>query len=208
MVDASPCSAPDLRPRPDRGHAEDDPTTKLRNSPSSGCRATLEELPALLVQCRLHTDEVHQLEHHGVSVDVVYCLDVIRLGIERIELLLPLVDSNGADRLVASRTLLSALAASRVDDRSLRGLLRNNLRLLARKVIERAGHTGEHYVTSSRREWWAMIASAAGGGVLTAGTVVLKFLTKWGHHAPFVEGMMSAGNYTASFIVIQLCGFT
>jgi len=189
---------------------EDDPTTKLRNSPFFRLpRATLEELPALLVQCRLHTDEVlHQLEHHGVSVDVVYCLDVIRLGIERIELLLPLVDSSGADRLVASRTLLSALAASRVDDRSLRGLLRNNLRLLARKVIERAGHTGEHYVTSSRREWWAMIGSAAGGGVLTAGTVVLKFLTKWGHHAPFVDGMMSAGNYAASFIVMQLCGFT
>ncbi len=188
---------------------EDDPTTKLRHSPFFRLpRASLDELPSLLVQCRLHTDEVlHHLEHHGVSVDVVYCLDVIRLGIDRIELLLPLVESSG-DRIAATRALLAALAASRADDRSLRGLMRNNLRLMARKIIERAGHSGEHYVTSSRREWWGMIASAGGGGVLTVGTIVLKFMTKAGHYPPFVDGMLSAGNYAASFIIMQLCGFT
>jgi site-specific recombinase len=190
---------------------EDDPTAKVRSSPFFRLpRATLAELPGLLVQCRLHTDQVlHDLEHHGVSVDVVYCLDVIRLGIDRIELLLPLVDEAATeDRLVASRTLLAALAASRASDRSLRGLLQNNLRLLARKVIERAGPTGEHYVTASRREWWGMIGSAAGGGVLTAGTCAIKFLTKWGHYPLFIDGMLSAANYAASFIVMQLCGFT
>lgn len=190
---------------------EDDPSTRLRDSPFFRLpRASLAELPALLVQCRLHTDDVlHHLEHHGVSVDVVYCLDVIRLGIERIELLLPLVDdSAGEDRLAASRALLAALVASRVEDRSLRALMRNNLRLMARKVIERAGHTGEHYVTATRREWWGMIGSAAGGGVLTVGTIVIKFLTKWGHYPLFVDGMLSAANYAASFIVMQLCGFT
>ena len=189
---------------------EDDPTTRLRNSPFFRLpRASLEELPGLLVQCRLHTDEVlHHLEHHGVSVDVVYCLDVIRLGIDRIELLLPLVDPGGERRLAATRTLLSALASSRAEDRSLRGLMRNNLRLMARKVIERAGQTGEHYVTATRREWWGMIGSAAGGGVLTVGTIALKFLTKWGHYPLFIDGMLSAANYAASFIVMQLCGFT
>lgn len=189
---------------------EDDPTTKLRNSPFFRLpRAGLDELPGLLVQCRLHTDEVlHHLEHHGVSVDVVYCLDVIRLGIDRIELLLPLVDQSAEGRLAATRALLYALASSRAEDRSLRGLMRNNLRLLARKVIERAGQTGEHYVTATRREWWGMIGSAAGGGVLTAGTCAIKFLTKWGHYPLFIDGMLSAANYAASFIVMQLCGFT
>ena len=190
---------------------EDDPTTRLRTSPFFRLpRASLDELPGLLVQCRLHTDQVlHDLEHHGVSVDVVYCLDVIRLGIDRIELLLPLVDDTaGRERLAAARALLAALALSRAEDRSLRGLMRNNLRLLARKVIERAGHTGEHYVTATRREWWGMIGSAAGGGVLTVGTIVLKFLTKWGHYPLFIDGMLSAANYAASFIVMQLCGFT
>ena len=190
---------------------EDDPKTQLRNSPFFRLpRASLDELPGLLVQCRLHTDQVlHDLEHHGVSVDVVYCLDVIRLGIDRIELILPLVDDSSSDnRLAASRTLLAALAASRAADRSLRGLMRNNLRLLARKVIERAGHTGEHYVTASRREWFRMIASAGGGGVLTAGTCAIAFLTKAQHYPLFVEGMLSAANYAASFIIMQLCGFT
>jgi site-specific recombinase len=190
---------------------EDDPGSKLRSSPFFRLpRANLDELPGLMVQCRLHADEVlHQLEHHGVSVDVVYCLDVIRLGIDRIELLLPLVEPSAeGDRLPSIRNLLAALAASRVADRSLRGLMRNNLRLLARKVIERAGQTGEHYVTASRREWWGMIGSAAGGGVLTVGTIAIKFMTKWQHYPLFVDGMLSAANYAASFIVMQLCGFT
>jgi site-specific recombinase len=190
----------------------DDPTARLRDSPFFRLpRASLAELPSLLVQCRLHVDEMlHHLEHHGVSVDVVYCLEVIRLGIERIERLLAVVDpgASARDRLAAARTLFAQLAASRVEDRSLRGLLRTNLRLLARKVIERAGLTGEHYVTSSRREWWVMIASAGGGGALTAGTCAAKFLTKWGHYPLFIDGMLSAGNYAASFIVMQLCGFT
>jgi site-specific recombinase len=174
-------------------------------------RAPIDELRPLIADCRRQLELIlEKLEHHGVSVDVVYCIDVISLGLERIETLLPLVEP-GADstaRLSAVRTLLARVARARIEERSLRQLARANLRLLARKIIERAGHTGEHYVTATRREWWQMLGSAAGGGVLTAGTCVVKFLTKWGHYPLFVDGMLSAMNYAASFIVMQLLGFT
>ena len=58
---------------------------------------------------------------------------------------------------------------------SILALVRANMQLLARKIIERAGQTGEHYITVSRGEYWKMLASAGGGGVLTAGTAALKF---------------------------------
>ncbi|HWM85568.1 MAG TPA: hypothetical protein VNO33_07015 [Kofleriaceae bacterium] len=181
----------------------------LRGSPFFRLpRAPLAELPAVIAECRQQAEGVlDALEHHGVSVDMVYCLDAIRLSLDRIEVLLPLVEP-GASRVAALRDLMSGLAGARVADRSLRRIVHGNLRLLARKVIERAGQTGEHYVTRTRREWLGMIGSAAGGGVLTAGTCAIKFLTKWGHFAPFVDGMLSAANYAASFIVMQLCGFT
>src|SRR6185369_12463212 len=55
---------------------------------------------------------------------------------------------------------------------------------------------------------WRMFGSAVGGGVLTCGTAATKFLIKWGHLAPFLDGLLCSFNYAASFVVMQLVGFT
>ena len=77
---------------------------------------------------------------------------------------MPFLDPRRAPRIGSScaRGMLGALTAGRIEDESLRQLARQNLGLLARKVIERVGHTGEHYITSSRREYFKMLA--LGGG--------------------------------------------
>lgn len=207
------------------------PDRRLRASPFFRLpKAPPPELGRVVAECRAAADEVlRQLEHTGVSVDVVYCVDAIRRGLDRVEALLPFTAPEGGAREVDSPTatepeaapappdpavppavsaLLTALVVARAADRSLVDILRGNLRLLARKVIERAGHTGEHYVTWSRREWWGMIASAGGGGALTAATCAIKFLVKWGHFPLFVDGMLTGLNYAVSFLLIQLFGFT
>jgi site-specific recombinase len=140
---------------------------------------------------------------------VVYALDSIERGLERIELLLPFADAHDAlEPTYEIRAVISALGRGLVAGRSFVQLMSDNLRLLARKVIERAGRTGEHYVTSSRREYWSMLASAAGGGFLTTGTAVAKFFVKWGHWPLFIDGVLSSVVYAGSFIVMQLLGFT
>jgi site-specific recombinase len=193
----------DIRARSPVGAVRDSPFFRLP-------RAAPHELPDILAECRRHVDAIHQrLEDTGVSVDVVYCLDAIARGADRIELLLRVLGppDRGA-ATIASMSLVAGLALARTQDRSLGDLMRANMRLLARKVIERAGQTGEHYITATRREYWKMLASAAGGGVLTAGTCVLKFLVKWGHYPLFVDGMLSALNYAGSFLLMQMLGFT
>jgi len=171
-------------------------------------RADLPALPPLVDACRLELDRIHaELEDLGVSVEVVYTLDAISRGLTRIEALLPLATSGATDP-AEIRGLISGLARGVVGERSFRQLMSDNLRLLARKVIERAGHTGEHYVTSSRREYWRMLGSAAGGGVITAGTAITKFLIKWQHFPPFLDGLFSSVAYAASFLIIQFLGFT
>ncbi|HSK03860.1 MAG TPA: hypothetical protein VK932_21550 [Kofleriaceae bacterium] len=173
-------------------------------------RAEPAEMPALIAESRQHLDQVRAaLEDHGVSIEVVYSLDSIERGLARIELLLPFV--NARDHLEPTyeiRALIAAVGRGLVGGRSFVQLMSDNLRLLARKVIERAGRTGEHYVTSSRREYWGMLASAAGGGFLTCGTAAAKFLVKWGHWPLFIDGALSAVVYAGSFIVMQLLGFT
>jgi len=191
----------DIRDRSVQGSLRDSPFFRLPRTPVA-------ELPPVIAECRRACRVVHdKLETHGVSVDVVYCLDTIERALDRVERMQPLVTGTG-DQLAAARDCLGQIAIAPLADLSLRHLMRTNLRLLARKIIERAGTTGEHYVTATRREYGAMLMSAAGGGALTAITCVVKYFTKWGHFAPFVDGMLSAANYAASFIVMQLLGFT
>jgi site-specific recombinase len=182
----------------------------LRSSPLYRLtRAGLPEMPALIDASRAHLELVRTaLEDHGVSIDVVYSIDSIERGLARLELLLPLVGPARDEPSYELRAIIAAVGRGLVGGRSFTQLLSDNLRLLARKVIERAGRTGEHYVTSSRREYWRMLGSAAGGGVLTCGTAVTKFFVKWGHFAPFIDGFLSSVVYAGSFLVMQLVGFT
>ncbi len=194
----------DLRERSDIMLVRDSPFFRLPLSP-------LDQLQMVIAECRGQLDAIRKrLETTGVSVDVVYCIDAIRRMLQRIDRMHPFLDphTSSADRIKYARGMLSALTHGRLEDESLRQLARQNLGLLARKIIERVGHTGEHYVTSGRRDYFRMLGSAAGGGALTAFTVVMKVWSKTWHLAPFLEGLVNAGNYAGSFIIMQLLGFT
>jgi len=173
-------------------------------------RARPSEMPPLIEASRRHLDQVRvALEESGVSIDVVYSLDTIERGLNRIELLLPFADPDDAlEPTYEIRSVIASIGRGLVGARSFMQLMSDNLRLLARKVIERAGRTGEHYVTSSRREYFKMLGSAAGGGFLTVGTAMAKFLIKWQHFPLFIDGLMSSFIYAGSFLVMQLIGFT
>ena len=80
--------------------------------------------------------------------------------------------------------------------------------MLARKLVERAGRTGEHYITATRREYWHMLATAAGGGLVTLGTAAMKVEISSLYLPLFLEGLLAGTNYSLSFILIQLLGFT
>ncbi|HEU4734294.1 MAG TPA: hypothetical protein VFT22_40660 [Kofleriaceae bacterium] len=189
-------------------------TDTLRGSPLFRLtRAGVPEMPALIAASREHLEQVRTaLEDHGVSIEVVYAIDSIERGLARLELLLPFIGPahEGEPELSSNdiRAVIAAVGRGLVGGHSFTQLLGDNLRLLARKVIERAGRTGEHYVTSSRREYWSMLGSAAGGGVLTCGTAVAKFFVKWGHFALFLDGVLSSFVYAGSFVLMQLIGFT
>lgn len=167
------------------------------------CRSLIEE-------CRGTTAVVVQnLEQFGVSIDVVYRIELIEKNLDRVAMLTDLLARRDAEPVSDdARYLIVDLILARVKDRDIGEIARNNLHLMARKIIERAGDTGEHYITSSRGEYAKMLVSAGGGGVLTAGTTAMKYLVVWGHFAPFVEGMLSAANYAGSFVLMQLLGFT
>ena len=148
---------------------------------------------------------VTNLDSNGVNVDVVYVLDVIRQSLLRMEAIAAvLVAEPGRAKKQAVQLMLTDVVRGRLADRSLRHLAHNNLRLLARKITEWAGKTGEHYITADRSEYWLMWRAALGGGILTVFTAAIKMVVTHSGLPLFVEGFLSGLNYSVSFILLQV----
>jgi site-specific recombinase len=179
-------------------------------APEAEIERAWHEVRSLLADSRATvTRVIESLETSGVSVDVVYRLEVMTKSMDRLGALLEsLLPAPPSERVRRAVRLCAGLVEDRVRDRSLGNLARTSLHLLARKIIERAGQTGEHYITTTRAEYRAMLVSAAGGGVLTAGTAALKFALGSLHTAPFVEGVLAWANYAGSFLLMQALGLT
>jgi site-specific recombinase len=92
--------------------------------------------------------------------------------------------------------------------KSVTNLLRGNFQLLTRKIVERNAETGEHYIARTAQEYGQMVRHAAGGGAITALTIWFKTVIFGWHLAGLQQGLASSLNYAASFVGIQLCGFT
>ncbi len=159
-------------------------------------------------RCRTEMVQVHQhMENEGVSVELIFDMRKISACLARMESIVDVLtaDTHGA-KLLAVHGLLGQLMEGRLSDLSLRALLRENLNLIARKMVERTGHSGEHYIAHNRREYWHMWAAALGGGLLTVITAAIKLRIVDSHAPPFVEGFAAGTNYAVSFIFLQILG--
>ncbi|MBS0321983.1 MAG: recombinase [Proteobacteria bacterium] len=161
-------------------------------------------LEGSIAECRAAlADAMGHLAQHGVSLDLVYTLERARLVLKRMQRLLALsAPTSTRDGTIAR--FIAQLADAHAGQQSVRLLLRENMRLLARRVVESTGRTGEHYLTTDAREYGAMLWSAAIGGAVTGFTVLIK-LAITGHGSPLaVEGLEASLNYALSFVAIHL----
>jgi site-specific recombinase len=164
-------------------------------------------LRALLDACRQCADSVlGHLEEHGVSVDLVFELDQMRLRTLRIEELLNCVLSPTPALDIAR--LLANLVRMADERRSITALFSSHYSLLARKVAERSAQTGEHYITRDVGEYRAMLRAAVGGGSVLAVTTLAKFMLLALGLSAFWGGFFAGLNYALSFVVVQLMHWT
>ncbi len=158
--------------------------------------------------CRSEMAQVHRhMESAGVSVELIFDLKKIEARLLRMAALVDvLAAATTAEQTQAVQTLLGHLIEGRRSDRSLRSLLRENLNLIARKMVERTGHSGEHYIATNQTEYWQMWRAALGGGLLTVITAALKMRIVDAHLPPFIEGFAAGTNYAVSFVLLQVFG--
>ncbi|HEX4925213.1 MAG TPA: site-specific recombinase [Bdellovibrionales bacterium] len=164
----------------------------------------------LIDECKVQIEAVlEHLEVSGVSVNLVYRLETLSHSLTRIETLLKLlVIQHLAERQQIILNFTSDLILERLSSSTVTQLIENNLHLLSRKIVERTGASGEHYITRNRAEYVQMLQSAAGGGLLTVGTTVIKFAVSNLKLPYFFDGLFATVNYAGSFVMMQLMGFT
>jgi site-specific recombinase len=159
-------------------------------------------------ECRQELDQVlKHLDEYGVSINLVFQMMRLRSYLQRIDSLLEiLLNEKVESKKVMS--FLSKLVQENQDLRSLSTLVSQNVSLFARKMVERAAETGEHYITRTKEQYRQMLAAAGGGGVVTAVTVYIKIGILLMGVSGFMEGALASLNYALSFVIIHLLGFT
>jgi site-specific recombinase len=176
------------------------------DAPRRGQRG--EALRSLIGRALLEVEQAYtHLDDQGVSIAVVYQLERIRAQLQRAGELTELLAAPEHIPQVLPH-FIASLVRDVHDHRSVLALLNQNFELAARKVVERSAETGEHYITRNRAEYRAMLAHASGGGAVMAITTYLKFAISALHLPQFFEGVAASLNYAASFVAIQLAGFT
>jgi len=182
-------------------------TEALLAAGESTSTAEHEAWKQIVIRCRAEMETVYEhMESAGISVELVFDLKTIQACLVRMEALAKVLATHTDERSAAVQALLVRLIEGNIADKQLSILLRDNLDLLARKVVDRTGDTGEHYIAASKAEYWHMWRAAIGGGLLTVLTAAFKLRIIEAHLPPFVEGFASGTNYAVSFLLLQVFG--
>jgi site-specific recombinase len=170
--------------------------------------SALDAWKQVVARCRGEMEIVYEhMESAGISVELVFDLKTIQACLVRMEAIAKVLTATEPRELDAAiQALLVRLIEGNVADKHISSLLRDNLNLLARKMVDRTGDTGEHYIATSKPEYWHMWRAAIGGGLLTVFTAALKLRIIEANLPPFVEGFASGTNYAVSFVLLQVFG--
>ncbi|HEX8817434.1 MAG TPA: hypothetical protein VF753_18205 [Terriglobales bacterium] len=203
--------SPGMRERSHQGTIEESSFYQLQQATAElvrvkGSAPAMENWRQNVHRCRTELNFVHyRMESTGVSTSLVFDIGTIERAIARMESIADVLFTQHSQHPIADvKRLLDDVMNARREDMSLRALFSENTELIARKVVERTGEAGEHYIANSRKEykmiWWASL----GGGLLTVFTAAIKMRIVEADFPPFVEGMAAGTNYAVSFILLQV----
>jgi site-specific recombinase len=172
-------------------------------------------------------------QNTGTSVALTYLLVALQQSIDRLHKLLYLVDPSGdlpsaatvdldavatsvasatgtvtSGRRLAAIALAEELIEAHNTKYKVRGLLRDNVDLLARNMTENASRTGEHYIAEDRRALRHMFVAASGAGFIVGFMAMFKIMLGYLRSAPLVEAFLFSMNYSLGFILIYVLHFT
>ncbi|MCC2637650.1 MAG: hypothetical protein K0Q68_1369 [Moraxellaceae bacterium] len=163
----------------------------------------------LIAQCRDMLTRIRKrAPETGISIRLTQILVRMQQTLRRMETLLGLLESTGPDLRRQAVGFFKELVQADNRKYSLREVLGTHTSLLALRVTENAGHTGEHYVTTSRRDYFAMLRSGLGAGFIVGFMALLKMLAGKLSLAPIGAAFVYSLNYSLGFMLVHMLHFT
>ncbi|MEB0137444.1 MULTISPECIES: site-specific recombinase [unclassified Undibacterium] len=176
----------------------------------NSARDDAKHIDILLSQCEEIASRIRRTAAvSGVSVSLTRLLLRLKQCITRLRQLLGLLDSrNWRETAQITIQLFKELVSADNQRHSLRELMQTSTELLSLQVTDRAGKSGEHYVTNTRAEWFAMLQSAMGAGFIVGFMALIKILAGGIALAPFGYALLYSLNYSSGFMLVHVLHWT
>ncbi|MBI3713535.1 MAG: preprotein translocase subunit TatB [Burkholderiales bacterium] len=173
----------------------------------------IKHLEVLIAQARLTIERVRRRAgQQGASFHLTFRLRRLQQHLDRLERLAGFIHTFSArdDEACAAQLaiLWQELAVAEATQNTLRPFWKQNAELVALRVTENAGRSGEHYITETRHDYFAMLKAAAGGGCAVALIAAIKINISMRGLAPLAEVLANCLNYGLGFVLIHLLHFS
>ncbi|OPH34143.1 site-specific recombinase [Moraxella equi] len=166
-------------------------------------------LLVMLEQCQDIVDNIRKRVYKtGISIRMTNMLVRLEQSIHRMHILLELVSDKNKNRDKAIVELTQEIVRTAKTRYSFGYLIKNNTRLLSRKITENSGQVGEHYISTDKLGYKKMYKKAAIGGFLIAFMATLKILGSSLVLAPIGKAFMNSMIYGLGFVGIHIVGGT
>lgn len=168
------------------------------------------QLQILLKQCDDYVRTAFQnTQKYGISMKVNQTLLRIRQQLDRIKELLPFVILED-ESLSKQKTIEVALQLIRLNcyKSNIKQLVSDSTQSISYEITQHSANTGEHYITSTSKEYWRMFRTACGGGFIVAFLCIFKVLLSKVDASEFGRAFLYSMNYSLGFIAIYLTGGT
>ncbi|MFD2904797.1 hypothetical protein [Sphingobacterium anhuiense] len=161
-------------------------------------------------QCENYIDTAFANSHRfGISIKVNQSLLRIRQQLERIKAIISfLVIDKEQEKVDKSIAFAQTLIGYNCRKSNVRKLVGQSTQLLAYEITHHTAQTGEHYITSSKKEYWNMFRSACGGGIIVGVMCILKLFLGKVETSEFGHALLYSLNYAIGFTAIYLFGAT
>ena len=163
----------------------------------------------LLDQCRTILDRARKnTATIGTSFRLTYSMRRLEQTITRIESILAVFNSTCEARDDAYATLVADVLCAKARRNDIREHITQSMDLVALRVTENAGRTGDHYITETRTEYFSMLRAALGAGFIVAFMAWAKVGIGDMKLPPLIEVFSICAMYATAFIVMHILHFS
>lgn len=146
---------------------------------------------------------------YGISMTVNHSLLRIKQQLYRFKTLIDfLVLENKEDTTKKSIHFALKLIRYHCRKNNVTKLFNESTQIIAYEITQHTAKTGEHYITTGKKEYFNMLWTAMGGGLIVGFLCVFKILLGKMHLSDFGHAFFYSMNYALGFITIYLLGFT